>query len=1180
MLQHIAQHPRLPNLPSETYLLRYFPVQTKSDHLTITLDYLTKSYQDASYTLISNSQVDWILEVLLIAFELPLSKFEQIDQTVDIYSKWLMKPSERLKPMQKNPQVYMRRFFSHFTLIFEKRNTATSQDDEKNHIFLANKILAIFLEMATTHGDKMDDETWEYGFQMLLGIVDVTLTSKSKGIANLAYGVLKTTFEYLLCSLSFEPKLWKLFQEFGQRWACYQSTIRQWNSVCEALTLRVTRILYSVLEGADNVQIMWQGLNFMDNPNQKVGNHITQIELPDEYVFFAWQQCLHVIGNPNNITDPNVFLIAIQGIGRIIDILTNVGSKIDITLWREHHLAIPYAPGANSILRIFDSWLYETINSKHSEYNEGKAVAYKALCTIYCRMGSVPPTEDKLSLFYHAIENGLSNSDPLIVSSIILHSKKLFTLNLKGSFILIPTYINVIKPLLCREKIDASDNPPLLRASCISIISSLICLPNHFLSRIKNGDKDIPSCEIWLELKKSLSHILMGAIEVETSQLNLQNLFWCISIFIHEYIDNDPEMCKPFIVALSDILLRFGDGKPQDQESSEPKHSYTPTVLITLFQVFSSFTSLYDRIKTVIPEFGVPIVKTIAKHIPQQISYLKVNEVLYTSFLSQAIITLTDYINVASNIIFQHIDVVNLVITAISLTRQASKSSSNPNSLFVKKIEQIAESSMLNLYNFLSMYPGSNEFADVISHVHDQLFIKEEIEFWNSDYVRFFLYEDEYIFTIIEQPPQLNDAYDLENPFGDSGCTIIVRDKSGKHVWESRLLYSPPSEPLNELRPIEQYQGSSIEGLTKKTKEHSNNNVLLKQKIQLEQDKEKISSLPVDQFLNVMEMEHTTEQAILNEKIQLYKNVNISALPPYCPLKYTDCKFQLSRLLLTHLGFFDYSSISKMCHLRASSGLIEDLQKLDEVFHRDLYEIGVLFVSPSQDLEFSILSNKKGSENYSRFVSSLGWDVDSLSKDENTGKIDLIEGQIKLPYYSTVNSEFIFHVGTMITKDERPFTSEYAKKKHIIASNEVNVIWTEHTRPYFPPIIKPETPQQCSIILHPLDNGLINVSLKIESQENYPFIGPLFDGIVISEKICPHLIRQTSMNFIRYVRGLDLTYLPSINQREEMIQFIAQQHKVKLSGREYYSSLFNSDKKLQSRSQKNLSSRQSVAFNV
>eukprot|EP00818_Percolomonas_sp_WS_P008828 CAMPEP_0117451124 /NCGR_PEP_ID=MMETSP0759-20121206/8839_1 /TAXON_ID=63605 /ORGANISM="Percolomonas cosmopolitus, Strain WS" /LENGTH=1163 /DNA_ID=CAMNT_0005243701 /DNA_START=338 /DNA_END=3827 /DNA_ORIENTATION=- len=1150
----------------------------------------------------TETHVDWILEVLLVAFELPLSKWEQIDTTIDIYSKWLMKPSDRLKPMQKNPQIYLRRMFSHFSLLFERRSTVTSKDDEKNHIYLTNRILAIFLEMATIHGDKMDDETWEYGFKMLLGITDITLTSKTKGIKNLSYGVLKTVFEYWICSLSYDVTLWKLFQKFASRWANYLPTVRQWTSICEALTLRVVRILYSKLEGTDSIQIEWQGLNSIDNPNQKVGNHITHLELPDEYSLFLWEQMLHVIGNPNNIQNTQVFLTALQGIDCMTGILATVGSAIDVDIWRTYNLSIPYPPNTNSILRIFESWLLEAVNTKTPEFNNGKAVAYKALCAIFCRRGGKPPSEDNLSLFYYALEIGLNNSDPLITSAIILHSAKIFTLELEGVFILIPTYVELCKQILCSNKSMDSDNPPQLRSECITILSALICLPNHYLSQ-SAGTANLPNTDLWYNLKISIRAILLEALNQENNQHNLQHILWCVSVFIHEHIDSDPETCKSFILALCDLLRKHGEGKPptavqaqvppqatpddgapsvespaQQQELSiPPEREFSPTVLITLLESLSSVVPLYEKVKTVFPEFGLSIVGTIARHIPAQILLLKQNESLYTQFLVQAYVTMLDFLHCAGNVIFKNSLVVEQVVSAVSAGRIASKTLSNSNS-FVQKVERAAEFTLIHILNFIGIFPGTNEHADTISHISDKLLLTEleqKKEFWDSEYVRFFLLEDQYIFTVIEQPPRTDDGkLDLHNTDGDSGCTVVVRDISGKHVWDGRLLYEKPPQPISEIRPIDKYQGSSLTGLNKNTKPHPNNETLLKFKIPVMQEVEKSSSLPVDNFSQMMDLIESTENEIHSARKAFFDKINMSAQPPVNPLKYEyECKFQMSRLLLTQLGFFDYGTLNKMCQLRPSDALVQELQELDVVHQRENFDIGVLYVAPYQDTEHDILTNTSCTDTYSRFLSALGWNVESNTESPiNTGKLSQIHEKHHAPYWSGVDSELVFHVTTRMPNEP------LQNKKNLISSNFVNIVWTEHTRPYFTPIIKESTPHQCHVIIHPMQNKLLDISKRVTSGDRtLPFVGPLCDGMVISEKISPLLVRQTSMNCIRMLRLLDREYAPPFQQREKQIQHIARSHKVKLSGREYYSFLFNSDKKLVSRTQKHMSQRHSVA---
>jgi hypothetical protein len=107
-------------------------------------------------------------------------------------------------------------------------------------------------------------------------------------------------------------------------------------------------------------------------------------------------------------------------------------------------------------------------------------VAYAALCNIYCRKGGNPFTKENLNLFYKSILDGLNGDDLIIINSIMLNSCKIFSFELEGSFSLIPTYVKTVSKILSVAKNQTNPYSESLRASCITMLGSLICLPNHY----------------------------------------------------------------------------------------------------------------------------------------------------------------------------------------------------------------------------------------------------------------------------------------------------------------------------------------------------------------------------------------------------------------------------------------------------------------------------------------------------------------------------------------------------------------------------------------------------------------------------------------------------------------------------------------------------------------------------
>jgi|SRR5690606_31051951 len=109
-------------------------------------------------------------------------------------------------------------------------------------------------------------------------------------------------------------------------------------------------------------------LNPTNNPNPNVGNPVTELDLPDEYVYFAWHLMLHIIGNPNKLLDPEIHLKAFLGLQNITKLLTSIGRTplTDAVKKKEgkEWFRLPYPPDGNSILELFGPWYFEAVNRR------------------------------------------------------------------------------------------------------------------------------------------------------------------------------------------------------------------------------------------------------------------------------------------------------------------------------------------------------------------------------------------------------------------------------------------------------------------------------------------------------------------------------------------------------------------------------------------------------------------------------------------------------------------------------------------------------------------------------------------------------------------------------------------------------------------------------------------------
>lgn len=81
---------------------------------------------------------------------------------------------------------------------------------------------------------------------------------------------------------------------------------------------------------------------------------------------------------------------------------------------------------------------------------------------------------------------------------------------------------------------------------------------------------------------------------------------------------------------------------------------------------------------------------------------------------------------------------------------------------------------------------------------------------------------------------------------------------------------------------------------------------------------------------------------------------------------------------------------------------MRSLRELDNLYGREMFKIGVIYVAQGQEDQRDILKNETGSSLYTEFVKGLGWVVDLKTHRGFSGGLDqknLSTGKIA-PYYS------------------------------------------------------------------------------------------------------------------------------------------------------------------------------------
>lgn len=620
------------------------------------------------------------------------------------------------------------------------------------------------------------------------------------------------------------------------------------------------------------------------------------------------------------------------------------------------------------------------------------------------------------------------------------------------------------------------------------------------------------------------------ALKKEKSTRNLQQLLWSTSVLIYEEIYKNAEVAPVFVMVLLDLLK---------DNAAKALREYEAEVFVTIYEVFSSLTPLYQQIEASDPDFARRIVDQLALQIPVQASLLSNNQTK-AKIVEESLYCICDLIMVGNERIFGNKETITKVIAAIEAALNIErKISPSEDTINIKLAGEFVLSHMLN---HAGHYPPCSDStsAQITSSVKesDEVYDMKSPE--ESEYVRFFVFADLFVFSIIEQPDEKDGP----------GVTILVRDLTGKYCWDARLLFGEDPAPYSQLSELGRFTGSSSTGLTGHVEEHENNQVLMK-----------FSSPPevrerddVDLFEQLMSLQESTETSYFESYRSTFNELDISAKPPALKYKYSsENKASMSRLLLSQMGFLSLASQKNFVQLHSNMKLMRSLVTLDKTQPRDTHKIALVYVANGQDDQVELFYNEDASDRFRNFVRSMTWEVPLRSHDSFMGGLDKNGSTGEAgPYFSDYRTEVMFHVPTMMpTSQKEP--QQIHKKRHV-GNDHVNVIWTEHSRDYFKGTIISQF-NFIHIVIYPMQSGLYRVDVHVK-EKNTPIFGPVCHGMILSERILGDLIRLTSVNGNRIVRGMSTGYTKPYIARKKLINELVERYKSDLDTDWYYGSLF------------------------
>jgi hypothetical protein len=412
-------------------------------------------------------------------------------------------------------------------------------------------------------------------------------------------------------------------------------------------------------------------------------------------------------------------------------------------------------------------------------------------------------------------------------------------------------------------------------------------------------------------------------------------------------------------------------------------------------------------------------------------------------------------------------------------------------------LREVASYTLLTLLNNLACFPNNSRTSSISSLITEDdivpLLANELPGTEPGNFVRFF-FSGSTLFTLIDRPNN-----------GDPYLTIIVRDKTGRYVWDMiGASLAVDDEPLLAKSVIIHPEAIHLHPFVNPTPEKS------------EQALSTVFSY-LGHWNNDELVRRVTDQAAQETRLLQSKQYGLAhdircqpAQPQTEPYKLSR-NFLQGRLFLSNLGQF--STFNRhMCSLvNQCPAFYAALQQLDQLPERETYSAGVIYIKKGQS-EQDIYSNESGSLQYQQFLTTLGWTVNigshvgylgGLDKNGDTGKVT--------PYYADYNKEMVFHTATLISN-----RSDLGHKRQLVGSSEILIVWHEDEPSQYNPSMFSAS---VHILISPLPSGLYYVRTLNQSYEP-THIGPLLDGSVVGLSILGTLVRDTAITACKSLRSL------------------------------------------------------------
>ena len=482
-------------------ILKFFPLSVVKSVVNLISDFLDSGV-NFNEVLPTDAHVQWVIDCLGYGFTMPIEN-EKVGHTcISLYTKWL-NPATRPSSMNEklnfflsvskahththtqnifslphNTQIYPRLivnkniyiYFWSFlkktmakqvSLIFEPRGKTKAEIEI--HADLCRQGLAFYSAYSRM---ELTQEDREDLLKLVLGATDCVLNpapGTDLVLCKVLGGeMLHTLYDIWLYSETKSSQLWDIFRVSYGRWAYLVEAVNQWSAVMKGLLEHIVDELYHT-----STTTTTKPLTIV------CGRHTATLDLSPEYIHYAWNRVVPLLGDANAIRESEPHKLAMSGLAACVEILLRVVEE-----------GAPGAPDANTVLDLFGHDLFEAAYTLQPRHEAGTATAITTLCRVFATCRAAGADKRYLAAYYNAVRSCLTTPEgsPILINT-LQNTEGLFTQGLPGARLLVPHYVRMLEriaasPLLADR--NRAGSGEALISSCIAVLSVLLSVGTRF----------------------------------------------------------------------------------------------------------------------------------------------------------------------------------------------------------------------------------------------------------------------------------------------------------------------------------------------------------------------------------------------------------------------------------------------------------------------------------------------------------------------------------------------------------------------------------------------------------------------------------------------------------------------------------------------------------------------------